>query len=63
MRISKEFAHRCAEALVKEHNSIPNDVNHRSCLIISFRSLYEDLKKLGCEFLIATAIRPENFEF
>lgn len=57
------MAHKCAESLVKEHNRIPNDESHRSVLIVSIRSLYEDLKKLGCEFMIASAIRPENFKW
>lgn len=63
MEISKEFAHKCAVALVEKHNRIPNDESHRSVLIVSVRSLYEDLEKLGCEFMIASAIRPANFEW
>lgn len=63
MEISKELAHKCAAALVEKHNRIPNDEKHHSVLIVSIRSLYEDLKKLGCEFMIASAIRPANFEW
>lgn len=63
MEISKEMAHKCAEALVKEHNRIPNDESHRSVIIVSIRSLYEDLKKLGCEFMIASAMRPDNHKW
>lgn len=61
MEINKEFAHKCAEALVKVHNNIPNDKEHNSVMIVSFRSLREDLQKLGCEFMIASAIRPYNW--
>ena len=57
--ISKEFAHKCAEALVDKHNAIASRGND-SCTIISFRSLYVDLCKLGQGEMIATAIRPVN---
>ena len=58
--ITKEMAHKCAMALVDQHNSIPQDINHDSVLIISFRSLYKDLCSLGFSWLIGTAHRPIN---
>ena len=59
--ISKELAYTCAEALVKVHNNIPQDASHQGVLTVSYRSLYEDLKALGMEFMIASAIRPTTF--
>ena len=57
--ISKELSHKCAEALVDEHNNIARR-GHDSCTIISFRSLYKDLCELGFSWMIASAIRPVN---
>jgi len=56
--ISREMAHKCAEALVKAHNSIPQDAQHQGVILVSFRSVYEDLKKLDMAFMIASAQRP-----
>lgn len=52
--ISKEMAHKCAEALVKDYN---NGYESRavSCNKIWFRDLYENLQRLGLAFLIASA--------
>ena len=58
--ISKAMAYKCATALVDKHNSIPQDMEHDSVLIISFRSLYKDLCSLGMQFMIASAIKPIN---
>ena len=58
--ISQRIAFKCAEALVAEHNAIPQDEKHDNCLIVSFRSLYQDLCALGFPTLIASAHRPIN---
>ena len=58
--IDKEMAQKCATALVDKHNSIPQDMEHDACIIISFRSLYKDLCALGCSWMIASAIHPVN---
>ena len=60
INITKEMAHKCAMALVDQHNAIPQDINHDSVLIISVRSLYKDLCSLGFSWLIGTAHRPIN---
>lgn len=58
MEITKEMAHKCAEALVDKHNRIPQDAAHNGVLIVSYRSLAVDLMELGCPFMLASAIRP-----
>lgn len=58
--ITKGMAHRCAEALLKEHNAIPVDMEHDSILIVSHRSLYNWLCKLGQSAMIAQAHKPIN---
>lgn len=58
--IDKAFAYKCAEALVDKHNRIPQDKEHDNVILFSFRSLYADLKRLGMEFMIASAVKPTN---
>lgn len=58
--ISQSLARECAEALVDKHNSIPRDMEHDNCILISFRSLYPRLVALGAQDLIAVAVRPVN---
>lgn len=58
--ITEEMAHRCAEALLKEHNTIPVDMEHDSLLIVSHRSLYNWLCKLEQSWMIAQAHKPIN---
>ena len=55
--ISKEFAQKCGEALVAQHNVRAGG----SVRLVSFRSLYEDLRELGCEYLIASALKPVDY--
>ena len=57
--ITKEMASKCAIALVDQHNALAQ-AGHDSCTIISFRSLFQDLCKLGCSWMISSAIRPVN---
>ena len=57
--ITKEFANKCADALVDKHNEIAKR-GHDSCTIVSFRQLYLDLCKLGFSWKIASAIHPVN---
>lgn len=58
--ISKEMAYKCATALVQRHNHTAQNTKSDSVIIISFRSLYEDLCALGHPYMIASAIRPAN---
>ena len=52
--ITKSLAAKCAQALVNEYNS--NYENRAlSCNKVWFRTLYNDLKSLGCSWLIASA--------
>lgn len=60
MNITRELAYKCAVALVDKHNAIPQDEYHDNAILVSFRSLYNDLRALGMEFLIASAQRPQN---
>ena len=57
--ITNEFACKCADALVDQHNEIAKR-GEDSCTIVSFRQLFIDLCKLGFSWKIASAIRPEN---
>lgn len=58
--ISKDLAFTCATALVDKHNSIPQDKQHDNVILVSFRSLYQELTALGMQHMIASAIRPIN---
>ena len=64
--ITKSLAVKCGQALVSEYN---NNYENRtlSCNKTWFRALYNDLKSLGCSWMIASAkgtqeIRDYGFE-
>ncbi len=52
--IDKSLAYKCGEALVSEYND-RYEISAFSVRVMWFRTLYSQLKQLGCEFLIASA--------
>lgn len=52
--ITRSLAVRCGEALVTDYNN-GYETRALSCNKLWFRSLYNDLRTLGCEWLIASA--------
>ena len=57
--IKKSLAVKCGEALINDYNR-DYETRALSCNKIWFRTLYSDLKNLGCEWLIAAAKGTEE---